>query len=207
MWLIFLSLLHLVTLAVLIRFWFSGTPWIAVFCQLALGFYLVALWSLRSAHGGLFGLVGFAAAGPYLGPFVLFHAANGAPPIGYTALLIGSVLGGAAGFAVARFHRTRVATLAGQLVFALVAWTSAEALVEATLRHRAAEQFPRGYCIVSRSSVPAMIEYGTADEWVWGTHATLVDGVTTYNWSFHDMSFLPQVNQNFFEGNTSLSRC
>lgn len=206
-WFFIGGILHLCVLVAAVRFLFSERAWTAVLCQLVLGFYLITLWSLQNAQGSYGSILSFVVLGPYLGPFILFHIADNAPAIAYTALGVGAIIGLLVWVLSGRGGRTRLAAMLGQLTFAVVSWLSAEALVETTLRTRAAEQFASEYCIVSRSSVPQMIRFGTTDEWVRGTHATLVDGQQTYTWSFDEGSFVLQKNANYILSDPALSRC
>jgi hypothetical protein len=198
------ALAHLLILIVAVRRCLVGKPREIVLCQIFIGFYLISIWSLVHSQGAMAG-VGFILAGQFIGPLILLDAASKAPLIGFSALLIGVAAGCGVGWVVWRTKRLRLATLAGQITFALVAWLSAEAIVETTLRVRAAQQFPTGYCMLRRASVPDMISYGTADEFTLGTHATLVDGAHTYRWSFRRMQFDQQTT--FWPDTLSLSLC
>lgn len=206
-WFVFGGLLHACLLLAAVRFSFSRNVWVAIVCQLGLGLYLITLWSYQNDAGNYGRLLAFFLFGPFLGLPLLFHAADSAPAFGYTALGIGAVAGLLVGLWVGRSGRARLAPLLGQLTFALVSWLAAEALVEVAIRTRAAQQFGSDYCIVSRSTVPQMIKYGTADRWVMGTHVTLLEGGETYYWSFERASFVLQENANFIEADPVAASC
>jgi hypothetical protein len=147
------------------------------------------------------------AFGPVAGAVEVLRWAALANPIGPVAL----AGGGLAGATIARrlVSRTtyRWSVVIGSCGFILTSWLFSELLVEAAMRVRAAQQFPAGYCFTARAGTWRMIYLGITNGWVDGTHASLVDGQTTYYWSFSRFGWARQTNQWFEERDTSLTRC
>ena len=189
---------------------FRGPATISSLCQIMFVFFLVALIGLpwRIARGDLESIVAPLAVGIF-GPIHGMHnvlvTAERAPDIAYASSAIGAASGICIGAILARRGWRRLATSGGILVASCVTWITAETATEFYLRTQAQTQFPRGYCLYRRLSVPQMIE--EAQDYVRLPNAALLSGGESYFWSFAEKRWLHQTNPNLQASLASRARC
>lgn len=164
---------------------FAATTWILA--GLALPFFY--------GKGVALSLVTLAVAlGPLTAPFWLASLAIQFPLITAPILVFAAYVSWLVLSGLDLLRLTSLSALVGETLFALMTWASAEAGVGLLIRARAAAQAEGAYCLDQLTVVQMLREAMRDDR---RPHATLVDGETTYMWSFSELRFVPQTNDLF----------
>lgn len=158
------------------------------------------LWTTAAAifalsGGGLGAVLTLVHIGPALTPLIIGWLTMQFPVL-MTPILIGAL--SASFFILSRAGLLRFSSRSAflsHLIFFMTAWICAEMVVFGVIRAQAMETADGDYCLTQRAAI-GMLFAGLSDGYV-SPHAALVDGRTTYTWSFRQRAFVMQTNPNF----------
>ena len=137
------------------------------------------------------------AYGPLLTPVIVADLASVQPVVFVPIILVS--LAASAFISRALGHRavnSRLA-LAVHVAFFAAAWLLAEIATFTLTRASAMETSEGEYCLQARSAISILVD--RFDGGIRSSHAVLVDGSTTYTYSFRKLAFIPQFNQDFIQ--------